>query len=181
MDRVNLAAVRTMVQTAKDSIVTQAAGVGREPRVFLHWSAGHYGQPFADYHLNIDQQGEIYSEGNLTLVLAHTWHQNTGAIGVAMLCCAFATPADLGKEPPTDAQIETMAQIVAVLCQELDLPCDYDHVRTHAEQADIDGYGPTTTCERWDGWFWKTGEQPGTGGDIIRGKAIWYQLNGIGV
>jgi hypothetical protein len=91
-----------------------------------------------------------------------------------MACCAFATSNDLGDEPPTDAQIEAMSQCVAALCKGLDIPIDKDHVRTHAEQADIDEYGPATTCERWDLWFLKNGEEQGTGGDIIRGKANFY-------
>jgi hypothetical protein len=116
---------------------------------------------------------------SLTEVLAHTWHQNTGSIGLSILCCAFADTNDLGAEPPTEAQIEMMAQVVAALCLGLDLPCDAQHVRTHAEQADIDDYGPATTCERWDLWFLHNGDAPGSGGDILRGKAIFYMQNEV--
>lgn len=148
---------------------------GEIDRIFLHWSAGHYGQPFSDYHINIDKEGELYTDAqSLTDLLAHTWHQNSGSIGVSMLCCAFATSEDLGPEPPTDMQIECMAQVVGILCRELELPISYDHVRTHAEQANIDGYGPDTTWERWDLWLLHNGDEPGSGGDIIRGKAIYY-------
>lgn len=159
-----------------------AAAGGRISRVFLHWSAGHYGQPFADYHVCIDGGGEIYAmHDDLTKILAHTWQHNTAAIGISLLCCVGATTKDLGVEPPTEAQIETMAQVVAVLCPALGIPCDYSHVRTHAEQADLDGYGPATTCERWDLWFLQDGDVPGTGGDTLRGKANWYMENGVGI
>ncbi|EAX47486.1 hypothetical protein TcarDRAFT_1221 [Thermosinus carboxydivorans Nor1] len=148
---------------------------GEIDRIFLHWSAGHYGQPYPDYHINIDKEGEIYTPvESLTEVLPHTWRQNTGSVGVALLCCAYATSNDLGPEPPTELQIECMAQIIAILCRELGLPIDYDHVRTHAEQANIDSYGPDTTWERWDLWFLHNGDEPGSGGDILRGKAIFY-------
>jgi hypothetical protein len=144
-------------------------------RIFLHWSAGHYGQPFAEYHINIDENGELYSEvESLSEVLAHTWHQNTGAVSIALLCCAFATTNDLGLEPPTEVQIETMAEVIAVLCRNLNLPIDYEHVRTHAEQADIDEYGPATTCERWDLWFLTNDAEQGSGGDVLRSKALSY-------
>lgn len=144
-------------------------------RIFLHWSAGHYGQFFSDYHVNIDKDGSLYtSVEGLTELLAHTWQQNSRSVGIAMSCCAFATPDDLGSEPPTESQIESIAQVVAILCRELGLIVDYTHVRTHAEQADIDGYGPATTFERWDLWILKNGDEPGSGGDTIRAKAAWY-------
>src|SRR5664280_66601 len=79
---------------------------GEISQIFLHWSAGHYGQPFPDYHINIDQDGQLYSAiTKLTTLLPHTWRHNSGAVGVALLCCAYATPADLGNEPPTEVQI----------------------------------------------------------------------------
>jgi hypothetical protein len=148
---------------------------GEITKIYLHWSAGHYGQFFDDYHLNIDSDGNIYaSTDDLTERKAHTWRRNTGAIGVSMACCAFATTNDLGDEPPTDAQIEAMAMCVASLCKGLEIPVDYDHVMTHCEAAEEDDYGPSTTCERWDLWFLKNGEERGTGGDTIRGKAEYY-------
>ena len=162
-----------MNQVTLDNIRTMAeAAAGQIDRIFLHWSAGHYGQFFEDYHINIDYDGSIYvSTEDLTEVKAHTWHQNTGAVGVAMACAYQATTNNLGPEPPTPAQLQSMAQVVKALCNGLGLPVNYEHVRTHAEQADIDGYGPATTCERWDGWFWSAGDTPGSGGERIRQMA----------
>lgn len=163
MQTVTIDAVRAMAEAAAGAI----------DRIFLHWSAGHYGQPFPDYHLNIDADGTLYAPGDdLTATLAHTWHQNTGSVAVSLLCCAFADTNSLGAEPPTAVQIDTMARVVAVLCRGLGLPCDFDHVRTHAEQADLDGYGPATTCERWDLWYLSDGDPPGSGGDALRAKAL---------
>ena len=31
---------------------------GRIATIYLHWTAGHYGQVFDDYHLCIDQDGK---------------------------------------------------------------------------------------------------------------------------
>lgn len=111
----------------------------------------------------------------------HTWRRNTGAVGVALDCCYDASPCGLGDYPPTPAQIETMARVIAVLCAVLSLPVDAAHVMTHAEAADLDGYGPATTCERWDLWLLADGQARGSGGEILRGKAIYYQQNGVGV
>jgi hypothetical protein len=57
----------------------------------------------------------------------------------------------------------------------MDIPLDGAHVMTHAEAANLDDYGPDTTWERWDLWFLKDGDEPGSGGDMIRGKAAWYR------
>lgn len=155
------------------------AAAGRIDHIYLHWSAGHYGQPFSDYHFNIDHDGSVQaSVDDLAVTLAHTWRRNTGSVAVSLMCCAFASTTSLGQEPPTEAQVECMAQLVAVLCRELGLPCDYAHVMTHAEAADEDDYGPATTCERWDLWFLRDDQARGSGGHILRGKALWYMANG---
>jgi hypothetical protein len=165
---VPLATIRQFAENAR----------GQINHIYLHWSAGHYGQFFEDYHLNIDSDGNIYpSTQDFTEKLAHTWHRNTGAIGIAMACCAGATTEDLGNEPPTNQQIESMAQLVAVLCDTLGLPIDSEHVMTHCEAAEEDGYGPSTTCERWDLLFLSNESKEVNGGDTLRGKAIWYQQN----
>lgn len=70
-----------------------------------------------------------------------------------------------------------MARVAALLCKQLNLPISADIVITHCEAAEEDGYGPSTTCERWD--LWKLPDLPGDGqikggGDVIRGKALWY-------
>ena len=69
------------------------AGLARNAKgqiscIFLHWSAGYYNQSFKDYHLCIDGDGKVYSMCfNLTDKKAHTWHRNTGSVGIAMNCC----------------------------------------------------------------------------------------------
>jgi len=163
-----------MAERDKEEVWRLARLVGRDPMIFAHWTAGHYDQPFSDYHLNIGADGTLYTDvASLADRLAHTWKQNTGGIGVS-LCCAYnATPDDFGPEPPTTTQIDMLAQVIAVLCQGLDVPCDYAHVRTHAEQADEDGYGPATTCERWDLWLFP-GVEKGQGGEAIRAMAGAY-------
>lgn len=44
-----------------------------------------------------------------------------------------------------------------------------------AEAAELDDYGPNTSCERWDLWVLPDTEEWGSGGDYIRGKALFYQ------
>ena len=74
--------------------------------------------------------------------------------------------------------------MTAILCKELELPIDIQHVMTHAEADDNkDGryphepYGPDSTCERWDLLVLKENTPRWSGGNILRGKAIWYSQN----
>lgn len=159
---------------------------GEIDHIYLHWSAGHYNSFSEHYHINIDGDGGIHlSTENLTDILAHTWRRNARAIGVTICCCWDAIAGwegdiDFGSEPPTQEQIESMAVVVDVLCAALELPIDADTVMTHCEAAELDDYGPSTTCERWDLWYLPDyingGMKPG--GDMIRGKAAWYKQHG---
>lgn len=188
---VSLDELEQAAEFARESIWKQAEAYDREPKVYLHWTAGHYKTFFDDYHISIDKDGEIYVNGDLDDVLGHTWHRNSGAVGITLNCCADADSNSLGSEPPTAAQIEAMAQVVATICDALWLTIDKEHVMTHGEAADNedglnthDDYGPKSTCERWDLEYLGTEESPrfnpyaddgSRGGDVLRGKANWYR------
>ena len=181
MRKVTVEELKQIASEQREAVWNQAESVGREPKIFLHWTAGHYFQKFEDYHINITANGDIWlMTEDLSEVLAHTWRRNTGSIGVTLCCCAGATTNDLGDEPPTSEQIEAMAQVVAVLAEEYDIPLDTDeYVMTHDEAAELDGYGHSTTCERWDLWYvpdyYGADGALEQGGDLIRGKAAFYQ------
>lgn len=165
----------------------------RETKMYLHWTAGHYGQFFEDYHVQIDADGTLYmiGDGALDRPCAATYLRNSGSVSIALLCAYGATTADLGDEPPTGAQIEAAAQAAAALADGLWLTIDKERIMTHGEAADNeDGvyahapYGPRSTCERWDLEYLGTAESPafrpraedGTrGGDVLRGKAAFYR------
>lgn len=159
---------------------------GKINRIYLHWTAGHYGDVYDDYHLNIGPDGELYLTcTEFTELKAHTWRRNSGSIGIAM-CCAYGASAirgsetNFGNEPPTQKQIEAMAKAVAVLAYALGLEIKLLTVTTHCEAALFDGYGPHSGDPetRWDLWFLP--DRPLTeklvpGGNVIRGKAQWYR------
>lgn len=154
--------------------------------IYLHWTAGSYGNVFPDYHLCIKGDGSVYATTpDWTEVLSHTWYRNTGALGIA-LCCAYGAQLfadgrmELGDYPPTPAQVESVSLLLAYLGPLLNIPLAYPFVMTHAEAADVDGYGPemagTPQFEKWD--LWKLLDYDGTwknGGDVLRGKAVFYQ------
>lgn len=188
---VTIEELREIASEERETIWEQAREQGREPKIYLHWSAGHYNTVFDDYHVNITGDGTMYITGNLSDLKAHTYHRNTGSVGIS-LCCAYgATTDNLGDEPPTVAQIEAMAQAIEAVADGLWLTIDMEHVMTHGEAADnVDGiyasepYGPQTTTERWDLQLLGTAESPyyttnyddeHTGGNVLRGKANWYR------
>ena len=152
--------------------------------VYGHWTAGHYSQAYSDYHICVDYNGKVYlTTEDMTRRLAHTAWRNTGAIGIAMMCAYKAEARNgknawMGPEPPTPIQITALAQVAAVLSEELELEINKDNFMTHAEAADLDGYGPASTCERWDLWYLPDPNNGGKlvdGGDLWRGMANFYK------
>ena len=107
-----------------------------------------------------------------------------GAIGIALCCGLGALPhngtdTEFGRYPPTPPQIDAAGKLVAALAQGLAIPIDRWNVLTHCEAALIDGYGPYSgdAETRWDLWYLR--DSPGDGlmkpgGQVIRGKAMWY-------
>ena len=194
MTEVTIDELRQMASDCRESIWARAKSMGREPKIYLHWTAGRYSQFWDDYHVQIDEDGKLYMPPDVTLdddSLPATYHRNTGSVAVTLLCCVGATSEDLGEMPPTKAQIESMAKAIVAIADGLWLTIDKNHVLTHGECADNeDGiypheeYGPKSTCERWDLEYLQTDESPrfnpwaedeSRGGDVLRGKANYYR------
>lgn len=194
--QVTLTELKQLALQSKNTLWSAANSMNRDVKLYLHWSAGHYGQFFDDYHINIDQDGSIHVTTNdFSQTKSHTYKRNTASIGICLACCYGATKDNFGSEPPTAMQIECMSQVIAVLCKALDLTVDIYRVMTHAEAANnLDGlnpgyesngypdgkYGPGFSWERWDLWSIPDVAK-GEGGNVLRGKAIWYQYNGVGL
>lgn len=197
MRKVDLTELKQLAQVAQDDILLMAHAMDRSPKIYLHWTAGRYNTPYDDYHINIKGDGSIYvSTENLSDILHHTWRRNTGSIGVTLCCGLGAGSESLGDFPPTPTQIEVMAQVIAVLCDAMGIPITKMYVLTHGEAANNedglhthepyawwnDGYGDGDT--RGDLEYLGTAESPSynpyatdgsRGGDVLRGKAVWYQ------
>lgn len=148
--------------------------------VYIHWTGGEYDQNFNDYHLCIDGEGNFEMTRPFTDIPAATWHRNYRSLAIALNCCKGAQlyadgRTNFGYYPPTEAQVECLAQVVATISDHLHLPIRKGLYMTHAEAAELDEYGPSTTCERWDLWTMPNSPAWGSGGDYIRGKALFYQ------
>lgn len=149
----------------------------------LHWGANWYGNTSDHYHINILGDGTIYSDyDNLDVYCEHTWLRNTGNIGISLSCMGDGGiwkdgTIQWGSAPPTDEQIETLAKVVNAICKGAGWDIDVDRVRTHAEWAEIDGYGINDSDPdmRWD--LLHIPQEEGNGGDIIRGKAIYFKYH----
>lgn len=198
MFEVTLRQLKTFAENSREKIWDIAKSYNREPKIYLHWTAGKYDTVFPEYHICITGDGDIYmSTPDLWEVLSHTWKRNSGSVGIA-LCCAYGANTNyLGLYKPTDTQIEVMAQVIEVVADALWLTIDKPHVLTHGEAADNeDGlyvhekYAVWSTPQpddgdtRWDLEFLGTEESPSynpkatdgsRGGDILRGKANWYR------
>lgn len=179
--------IKAAVAAAKEDIWMNAAAVGRRPKIYMHWTGGYYETDFPEYHFSINGAGEISFTHGFDSKLAATYMRNSGSVAIALNCCVNAVAyadgtCNLGECPPTPIQIEAMAQVVAVVADALGVPIDIYHVMTHAEAADnmdglypCDPYGPATTCERWDLAVLSEGDDWMSGGDTLRGKALFYQ------
>lgn len=181
-----LSEIRQMSLDAYDELWSQAEAYGRDVKIYLHWSAGRYGQFFDDYHIVIDQDGSVYTPvDSFATHLSSTYMRNSGSVNISLMACVGASydSNDLGENPPTDAQLDAMAQVIAVVAHALDLTIDINRVMTHGEAANnADGltchepYGIGTNDPqiRWDLNFLHTGDEYGTGGDTLRGNANFY-------
>lgn len=171
----------------KDELIQLAKWAkGSIHHIYLHHTGGTYEMNAIekkDYHICIEGDGTVKLNGNLDATKTHTWKRNTGSVGIA-ICCGWGAVIQKdenivwGNYPPKTVQIETMAEVVAILCKYLELPIDRLHVLTHDEVAVIDNYDIHSSdpdC-RWDlRWLADPGthEQHKRGGDVIRGLAIW--------
>ena len=138
MTRVTLHDLVSLGARYRAALHDAAARYDRETKLYLHWTAGHYGQFFADYHVQIDADGGVYvvGDGALDTVRAATYMRNSGSVSIALLCAYGATTEHLGDEPPTGAQIEAAAQTIAALAGGLWLTVDKERIMTHGEAAD---------------------------------------------
>ena len=184
-----------MASDARESVWQQAAEYEREPKVYLHWTAGHWNQTSDHYHICITGDGGVHVMHPLDVATSGTWKRNTGAINIAICGCYGAGSNGLGDEPPTAIQLEALYQTVVAVCEGLWLTIDGVHVMTHGEAANNedgehphlpyawwnDGYGDGDT--RGDLEYLGIPESPrynpfardgSRGGDVIRSKSAWY-------
>ena len=152
-------------------------------RIILHWPAGTNKASKLDrqhYHFIVEGNGNVVAgdlppEANLSTkdgeYAAHTLNCNTGSIGVAVAAMAGARerPFTAGRFPITPQQPKALAQLVARLCEQYDIPVTRQTVLSHAEVQ------PTLGIKQKGKWdiTWLPGmekpEDPVKTGDWLRG------------
>ncbi len=160
---------------------------GGVERIYCHWTGAPYRMvEFLAYHIVIDRGGYFHvMHGDFTRRLSHTWRRNSRSIGVALACCRDAccyydapSGVDLGSEPPTERQVESLAMFCGAAMDILGLRME--DIYTHAEIAAIDGYGIESgdADMRWDLLYVPDYGNQGRlvqGGPLIRGKGEYYR------
>lgn len=119
-------------------------------------NASHQAQGWTciGYHYVIRKDGTIEEGRPHWTVAAHAYVFNSHTIGIHV-CGNF----EIGE--PTQAQIESLAMLLANVCDDYGLPIDKDHVVAHRDLM-------ATAC---------CGENLYNQLQTVRGKAIWYQQN----
>lgn len=119
-------------------------------------NASHQAQGWTciGYHYVIRKDGTIEEGRPHWTVAAHAYGFNSHTIGIHV-CGNF----EIGE--PTQAQIESLAMLLANVCDDYGLPIDKDHVVAHRDLM-------ATAC---------CGENLYNQLQTVRGKAIWYQQN----
>ncbi len=122
-------------------------------RIILHWTAGGHKASSNDtshYHILIEDDGKLVRgthtiEDNVStadnVYAAHVARFNRGSIGVSVCCMAGAreSPFNAGSFPMTQTQWETMAQVVAELCDFYDIEVTQRTVLGHGEVEKVHG------------------------------------------
>lgn len=115
-------------------------------RIIMHWTAGSHRASSTDlkhYHFVVEADGAIVAgnypvsanESTSTPYAAHTRGTNTGSIGVAVAAMhgAKERPFSSGQYPITQVQINALAELVADLAADYDIPVERTTILTHAE------------------------------------------------
>lgn len=148
-------------------------------RVYLHWSVEGYGACDGQYNFVVDLR-----DGKWTLLLAHdprdnapglnsnseashTWHRNTGAVGIAINGMDGAGEHDFGPDAVQVHELEYLCALAALVCVTYGIDSNgtvadgsthadnngnpvntrgEHNILTHGECAVIDAYPD----ERWD-------------------------------
>jgi hypothetical protein len=153
-------------------------------RIYLHWSVQGMCSADADYHIVITEKAKGHfafsnshdvrdnarSTFNDSGYAAHTFHRNTGGVGIALdgMDGNDVSPFDFGSDGVSVMGLTWLCAAAAAVAfkYEIDisgLSLDSDPfygeiaTLTHGEAADMPGvpaaydpYGPLSTMERWD-------------------------------
>jgi len=129
--------------------------------IVIHWTAGGHtanSKDKASYHFLVEGDGKVV-RGDHSVTdnivtgdnkyAAHTLGLNTNTIGVSMCSMAGAkeSPLDYGSAPFTEVQWNTLAKVVAQLCERYNVKLTNKTVLSHAE---VQGTLGVKQKNKWD-------------------------------
>lgn len=69
MREVTLQELKNMARAAYNDLWTAARNMGRDVKLYCHWTGGDYYTKFSDYHVNIDGDGRVWvTTDNLAMI-----------------------------------------------------------------------------------------------------------------
>ena len=115
-----------------------------ERTIFLHYTWGHYGDVYDEFHLCIDKNGDIYRPRLSLLDRIDEWGLLSNQIHIALCCgknlCYSNTGYQYDKQRrvicgdyPNELQISQLAIVVAIICRCLEQEITYRTVKTYYE------------------------------------------------
>ena len=151
-------------------------------RIIGHWAASTYAmatESAEHYHFSIDGNGAVIPgkfkpEDNLNVAdgkyAQHTYHCNTGSIGVSILAMAGAveSPFNPGRWPIKLIQQDAYVKLVAQLAKKYAIPITPQTILTHAEVQPTLGIRQK---QKWDITWLPGMKRPGKAvevGDMLR-------------
>lgn len=128
-------------------------------RLYLHWSVAPFGCTFGDYHfmINLVDGSWVFqfthdprdnAPGlNNNPEASHTWHRNTGAIGIAIGGMDNASVHDFGPDGVQRHELEYLCALAAVVCAECGIDASGVVPSPGSNHADNNGQNVNTTGE----------------------------------
>ena len=159
MERVNVKDVGLdfagdlITRTATDMVVlhhTGVADIDASAEEINRWHKNN-GWVGIGYHYVIRKDGTVEQGRPHWTIGAHAYGENSHTIGIHV-------SGDFEEAEPTDAQIESLAMLLANICMDYGLPMDREHIVAHCDLM------PTSCC----------GKNLYNRIEEVIGKAIWY-------
>jgi hypothetical protein len=128
-------------------------------RIYLHWAVEPFGCTDGQYNFEVDLEGgkwvmvethdprDNVAGLNSNPSASHTWHRNTGAIGIAISGMDGATTTDFGPDGVQMHELEYLCALAALVAVEYGVDSNGLVPAPGADHADDNGSNVNTTSE----------------------------------
>jgi len=115
---------------AADSVTFPQNGTADEAKDFNSdsWDDNNVNTLTIGYHFVITDNGQIYCNYPTNTLLAHTAYRNNNSIAISV-----TYDDNYAQEPLTNAEVESMGKLVAIIAKKYGINIDIQHVLSHIE------------------------------------------------